>query len=114
MKIFQILNDICHWQTPYKTLKEVENRYAPNILFVETPDYVFEGWGYDATKEGDLQFIKPTPPEGWLYDDITGTFYLDGEDPPVLPVPEPTTEDDLLSMAIDHEYRLVLLELGVI
>lgn len=28
--------------------------------------------------------------------------------------PEPTTEDDLLAMAVDHEYRLTLLELGVI
>ena len=28
--------------------------------------------------------------------------------------PEPSTEDDLMSMAIDHEYRLTLLELGVV
>lgn len=28
--------------------------------------------------------------------------------------PEPTTEDDLLAMAVDHEYRLTLLELGVV
>lgn len=30
-----------------------------------------------------------------------------------IPAPEPTTEQDLLSMAIDHECRLTLLELGV-
>lgn len=29
------------------------------------------------------------------------------------PAPAPTTEEDLMSMAIDHEYRLTLLELGV-
>lgn len=27
--------------------------------------------------------------------------------------PQPTVEDDLMAMAIDHEYRLTLLELGV-
>lgn len=27
---------------------------------------------------------------------------------------EPTTEDDLLAMAVDHEYRITLMELGVI
>lgn len=30
-----------------------------------------------------------------------------------LPEPEPSTETDLMSMAVDHEYRLTLLELGV-
>ena len=30
-----------------------------------------------------------------------------------LPPPEPTTEIDLLSFAVDHEYRLILLEMGV-
>ena len=29
------------------------------------------------------------------------------------PVQEPTVEDDLIAMAVDHEYRLTLLELGV-
>lgn len=33
---------------------------------------------------------------------------------PPEPEPEPTTEEDLMSMAVDHEYRLTLLELGVI
>jgi len=30
------------------------------------------------------------------------------------PAPEPTAEDDILSMTVDHEYRITLLELGVI
>lgn len=35
---------------------------------------------------------------------------------PVFPeeAEEPTTEDDLMAMTIDHEYRLTLLELGVV
>lgn len=112
MKIFQIVNDICHWQTPYKSVEEAEGRYPPDILFVEAPDNVFEGWGYL-----DGAFIKPTPPEGWLYDDATGCFYLEGTQPPaptIEPPPAPSVEDDLLSMAVDHEYRLTILELGVI
>jgi len=28
--------------------------------------------------------------------------------------PEPTATDDLMALAVDHEYRLTLLELGVI
>ena len=82
---------------------------------MEAPDNVFEGWGYL-----DGEFIKPTPPEGWLYDEATGCFYLEGEDPPPLPEPilepeqVPTLADDLMTMAVDHEYRLTILELGVI
>jgi hypothetical protein len=30
-----------------------------------------------------------------------------------LPPPTPSAQDDLLSMTVDHEYRLTLLELGV-
>jgi len=32
-------------------------------------------------------------------------------DPPA--EPEPSTENDLMNLSIDHEYRLTLLELGV-
>lgn len=70
MKIFQISNDECYWLTPYQSLAEITGKYPPNIQFVEAPDYVFEGWGYR-----DGEFIKPTPPEGFEYDDATGTFY---------------------------------------
>lgn len=84
MKIMQILNGWCHWDaTPqFSTLQDVEGRFAPDIQFVEAPDYVFEGWGYDETAEGDARFLKPTAPEGWLYDEKTGTFYHEGEEPP--------------------------------
>ena len=77
MKVFQILNDICHWDATKKhpTLTDTVGKYAPDILFVEAPDYVFEHWGFDDTKVGDARFIKPTPPEGWGYDESTGAFY---------------------------------------
>lgn len=84
MKIFQIVKNLCHYDmTPiHPTLASTIGRYAPNVVIVEAPDYVFEGWGYNPDAEGDDRFIKPTPPEGWLYDDATGTFYpADGEKP---------------------------------
>jgi len=78
MKIFQILNDLCWWDATSKhpTLKSTAGVYAPDIVFVEAPDHVFEGWGYI-----NGQFIKPVPPEGWRYDDETGSFVeIDAEE----------------------------------
>lgn len=81
MKVFQILNNICYWQTPYRTVAETIGKYPADVKFVEAPDYVHESWGYqeeDADGNpitGDDRFIKPTPPEGWEYDEESGTFY---------------------------------------
>lgn len=108
MKVFQIKNDICFWETPYSSISETVGRYPPNILFAEAPDHVFEGWGYV-----DGEFIQPVPPEGWNYDPATGGFYPDGGEPTPIQEPIPTEEDDLMAMTIDHEYRITLLELGV-
>ena len=96
MKIFQILDSICHWDATKKhpTLESTKGKYTADILFVEAPDYVFEGWGYDAESEGDARFIKPTPPDGWIYDDETGTFYPEGG----LSVSEMPTYDELMTM----------------
>lgn len=70
MKIFQILNNMVHWESHYKSIEETIGLYAPDIIFVEAPDYVREGWGYI-----DGEFIKPEAPKGWAYDEKTGTFY---------------------------------------
>lgn len=82
MKCFQIVNEICHWDATnqFPTAESTIGYFPPDLLFVDAPDYVFEGWGYV-----DGEFIKPTPPEGWVYDDETGTFYPEGyvpEEPP--------------------------------
>lgn len=57
--------------------------------------------------------VVSTLPDG----DITDYKYIDGSyvhDPLPKPQPaEPTAEEDALSMIVDHEYRLTLLELGV-
>ncbi|MBQ8401721.1 MAG: hypothetical protein IJX14_07325, partial [Clostridia bacterium] len=65
-----------------RTLDYAQSHFPPTDLFVEAPDYVFEGWGYDPIATGDARFIQPQPPEGWLYDPATGTFYPEDEDPP--------------------------------
>ena len=72
MAIFQIVNGKCHWRTPFTSLDEVKDRFPPDCLFVDAPDYVNEQWGYDETEIGDDRFIKPVPPEGWIYDDESG------------------------------------------
>ena len=72
MKIFQVVNNICHYDATrvHPTLESTVGKYPSDVLFVETPDNVFEGWGYM-----DGEFIQPEAPEGWLYDEKTGTFY---------------------------------------
>lgn len=84
MKIFQIFSGFCHWDASrvLASVSEAGDKFAPDMRFVEAPDYVFEGWGFDDTADGDARFIKPTPPDGWLYDDATGTFYESGRTRP--------------------------------
>lgn len=118
MKVFQILNNLCHWDCTEKfpTVEDTFGKFAPDIEFVAAPDYVFEGWGYDRGNPDP--WIKPTPPEGWLYDDATGTFYL--ENPPEeMKSPEQRITEmqqtiaDIDEINVDQEYRLTLLELGL-
>lgn len=84
MKIVQILGGFVHWDASASVpnLEAASRLFAADMIFVEAPDYVFEGWGYDPLADGDARFIQPEPPEGWLYDPETGTYYPDGEDPP--------------------------------
>lgn len=83
MKVFQILNGFCHWDatTVAPSTEEIYKLYSKDLLFVDAPDYVFPGWGYDDTLSGDERFIQPIPPEGWLYDPETGTFYPEDYEP---------------------------------
>lgn len=96
MKVFQIFKGFCHWDATeqFPTIESTIGKFTPDTLFVEAPDYVFEGWGYDSRYEGDARFIKPVPPDGWLYDDETGTFYPEYE----LPPSDRPSYEDLLTM----------------
>lgn len=89
-KVFQIVNNMCYWLTPYTSVSDTTGKYPADCIFVEAPDYVHESWGYRDTDDdgnpitGDDRFIKPTPPEGFVYDDETGTFYPEDEIPRML------------------------------
>ena len=87
MKIVQIVGNFVHWDATkeFPTLASTVGKFADDIIFVEAPDHVFEGWGYM-----DGEFIKPEAPEGWVYDELTGTFYIPGYKPP-----KPLTLDSL-------------------
>lgn len=77
MKIFIILKGFCYNDITKicNNLKTAKERYSPDTKIVEAPDYVFEGWGFDDSKSDEERFIQPIAPEGWLYDNETGTFY---------------------------------------
>lgn len=47
--------------------------------------------------------------QGYAYGSETGAYTA----PEAEQEPEPTAEEDLAALVIDHEYRLTLLELGV-
>ena len=77
MKIFQIVDNFVHYDMThlYSSVEVARSKYPSTVQIVEAPDYVFEGWGFNPNEIGDNRFIKPTAPEGWEYDDATGTFY---------------------------------------
>ncbi len=103
-RIFQIFNGFCHWDATieYPSLEGTFGKYASNVLFIEAPDYVFEGWGYDETQQGDARFVQPEPPEHWIYDPETGTFYPDPNDLPEgwMPPAEPEDETEDMQEAL--------------
>lgn len=118
MKIFQILNNFCHWDATNKhpTIESVQGRYSSEIVFVEAPDFVFEGWGYDATAEGDDRFIKPSLPQPeswtdiatgkiyhWEYDASTGTFYTADENGAIVLA----TELEQALYALKESYKII-------
>lgn len=109
MKIIQIQSGFCFWDASsvVSSLEEAAERFAPNIVFVEAPDYVREGWGFDPDAEGDARFICPTAPEGWLYDDATGTLYREGG---IKPSELKRTPEQLAKENIDLRAQLVAAE----
>lgn len=114
MKIVQIIGGSVHWDASgtVSSLEMAAKLYAPNIVFVEAPDYVFEGWGYDALASGDARFIKPEAPDGWLYDDATGTFYKENSTKPseIKGAAELTRENEELKNTIT-ELELAMVEM---
>lgn len=69
-KIFEIVNGRVHHEYPeFDTVADAYRVFSKDILFVEAPDTIFVGFGYDDSKEGVERFIRPELSEGWIYDD---------------------------------------------
>lgn len=102
MKVFLIVNGFCHWDASsvLPCAQAAAGKFPATDLFVEAPDFVHEGWGYDPEQEGDARFIQPAPPEGWLYDAGTGTFYPEGE---MAPSAMPTQETRLAALEAENK-----------
>lgn len=83
-KIFQIAWGKCQWDctADYVDVEDARAHFAPNIHFEEAPDYVFTGWTFDETQEGDARFVKPLVPEGMVYNEETGEILPEGWEPP--------------------------------
>ena len=70
MKVFEIVNGVCFREYPeYANASEASKFFAPNIQFVDAPDDVWEGFGFDGSKKGDSRFIRPELSDGWVYDE---------------------------------------------
>lgn len=100
MKVFQIVGGFCfHDATKeFNSAAEAQRCFPPDVLFVDAPDNVFEGWGYEGG-----EFIQPQAPEGWVYDERTGTFYP-VDNPP--PAPEPSLSDRVT--AVEEAVEILL------
>ena len=77
MKVVQIFRGQIHRDLSdmYSSAEEGMKHYSPDIMLVNAPDYVFPGWGYNSSMEGDARFVKPAVPEGMEYDMETGTVW---------------------------------------
>ena len=102
MKVFHIVGGWCHLDatSQFPRAASTVGRFPPSDLFVEAPDHGFEGWGYDPEQEGDARFLQPEPPEGWLYDAGTGTFYPEGD---IAPSQQPTDAQRLAALEAENK-----------
>lgn len=83
-----------------------------NNIVVETiPEYALpvERW-YGPTFAAQCVEAPDGVEQGWVYDPTTDSFTPPGPQTP----PEPTAEEILLELTADQEYRLCLIELGLL
>lgn len=107
-KVFQIVDGKCHWQTDFSSVEETVGRFPPDCLFVEAPDYVQEGWGFDETLIGEERFLTPEVPEGWFYDRETGETYHESQIPIFLEEAKATkqAENNVMLATYLHEHPM--------
>ena len=62
------------------------------------------GFAYLTVDEGTVAAVA-------INQEAYDAYQADHKETP--PDPEPTAEEDLMSMTVDHEYRITMLELGI-
>lgn len=81
MKIFQIVNGVCHADfSSWENIDSIPSGTFPKKLInqlVEAPDYVFIDWLYSRSSK---KFTRMIIPEGYSYHSESGTIYPTGKD----------------------------------
>ena len=96
---------------------KIEDGVISNVILAESEKVLQELFLLGAFP--DYVYFVPCP-EGYSVGDFyeAGSFQRkDGSEVPTAGLeaaPVPTTEEDLMAMGVVHEYRLTLLELGVV
>ena len=61
-KVFDVMNGrLYHHYPEYNSVEDTVGLYADNIVFVDAPDWCFEGVYYFPEREGDARFVAPPP-----------------------------------------------------
>lgn len=71
-KLAEMRGDVVHHIYPpeeFATAEEAYKVFPRDIVLVDAPDWVGEGWGYNPDAEGDERFIAPGLPDGWFWDE---------------------------------------------
>lgn len=69
-KVVEILYGRVHKIYPqYDSKDEAYGHFSNSIHFEDAPDNIWEGFGFDPSKEGDERFTRPPLSDGWAYDE---------------------------------------------
>ena len=70
MKVMEIADGRTRISCPqYASAEEARKYFAPNIQFIDVPDWVGVGWKILDGVEGDGKYLAPELPEGWVWDE---------------------------------------------
>ena len=76
MKLVQLLDDKVHWVTPYT--KSTLPPFAPDMIFIEAPNEVQEGWYWKYEEDGEtIKFLNPD--DIFCYVNIDNEGYVFGK-----------------------------------
>jgi hypothetical protein len=80
------------------------------------PGFVPDGWAVIPDDVETKNFPFGVPAIDYDHGVPTVVHWIPGvmPEPDPIPAPEPTAQDDTDAMLVDHEYRLTLLELGLV